>query len=130
LGWCGGAWKQPLKVLDNLPGPLRSGYTDSTSVGSRSASTGRSLGSRMTTVVPPPVTLPRPRPTNSAAVRVSDVPSEKNPENRTRWGPNLSSQKQPHGPCKQKISFLWIELPIYLMLSNSTVVVGHVQSHF
>ncbi|KAH9563315.1 hypothetical protein CY35_05G119800 [Sphagnum magellanicum] len=90
---------KPLKVLDNLPGPLRSGYTDSTSVGTRSASTGRSLGSRSPTVVPPPVTLPRPRPTNSAAVRKSDAPSEKNPEHRTRPSiiefPKLTGRKEP-----------------------------------
>lgn len=89
---------KPLKVLDNLPGPLRSGYTDSTSVGTRSASTGRSLGSRSPTVVPPPVTLPRPRPTNSAAVRKSDAPSEKNPEHRTRPSiiefPKLTGRKE------------------------------------
>jgi hypothetical protein len=89
---------KPLKVLDNLPGPLRSGYSDSTSVGTRSASTGRSLGSRITTVVPPPVTLPRPRPTNPAAVRMSDAPSEKNPEHRTRSStkefPKLTGRKE------------------------------------
>ncbi|CAM6026903.1 unnamed protein product [Sphagnum balticum] len=89
---------KPLKVLDNLPGPLRSGYTDSTPVGTRSASTGRSLGSRLTTVVPPPVTLPRPRLTNSAAVRVPDAPSEKNPEHRTRPSikeiPKLTGRKE------------------------------------
>ncbi|CAK9876952.1 unnamed protein product [Sphagnum jensenii] len=97
---------KPLKLLDNLPGPLRSGYTDSTSVGTRSASTGRSFRSRVTNVVPSPVTLPRPRPTNPAAVRISDAPSEKNPEHRTRSSiiefPKLTGRKETPNSTTQR----------------------------